>query len=237
MIDCRLLGKTVEAEMANKLGLSGLQCELSKNFASQVPEHRAQIRRALEESILGQARKNRSSADLPSLDLASLANLSLPPRIQDFAISISHCPTLGGFVHLPKSASVQGVGFDIEIADRVSTPVAKKVLPHAPEQFLHSAIDAGDESISGCIWAAKESSIKSMGNVLVDRQIFYGNVALTSFAKSSDDLSFQFRAVRTETVKSADSDSRSESRLETYGIVRKTDQWILALAISYSLPQ
>jgi phosphopantetheinyl transferase (holo-ACP synthase) len=225
MTDYRHLKKTVEAEMAQALGLSELQCELSESFASQIPEHREQIRRALQERFLTQAREPRSSTEEVSHEISSLANLVLPPRLKNTAISISHCPTLGGFVHIPKSASTLGVGFDIEIADRVSAPVAKRVLPHLPEQFLHSAIDDEEKSISGCIWAAKESSIKSMGNVLVDRQIYYGNVALTGFVKSSDERSFQFRAINTESA-----------GLETCGIVRKTDQWILALAICYSLP-
>lgn len=225
MTDYRALIKTVEADLAPALGLSKLQCGLSENFASQVPEHRSNIRRALQENILSRTEEKTPSTDLTAAEVSSLANLLHPPRLQYVAISISHCPTLGGFVHLPKSANAQGVGFDIEIADRVSAPVAKKVLPHFPEQFLYAAIDAEENSITGCIWAAKESSIKSLGNVLVDQNIYYGNVALTSFAKSSDDLSFHFRATSTES-----------SSLETSGIVRKTDHWILALAISYSLP-
>lgn len=222
MIDLRLLKETVELQMARTLGLSGLHCEISEGFASQVADHRFQIRRALKKSL----------SKTVNRELSALDNLLVPPRLPETAISISHCPTLGGFIHLSKSENlsslgfeITGIGFDIEISDRVSVPVAKKVLPHSSESFLHDLFESGEPSIPACVWAAKESSIKSVGNALVDRQIFYGNVALTEFKKAAGDLSFLFRA------------APSESRTEAYGVVRKTDQWIFALAISYSVPE
>jgi len=215
MIDFNFLSKTVETEMARALDLSGLRCELSETFASKEPEHRDRIRQALKKSVSHYSTEN----------LDSLSNLQVLPRLKQEAISVSHCPSLGGFVHLTKKPSLLGIGFDIEIADRVSVAVARKVLPHASELFLQKMVELEDPSVPACIWAAKESAIKSIGNALTDRQIFYGNLALTAFASANDDKCFHFRAGLPDDVD-----------IEARGIVRKTDQWILALAICYSLP-
>lgn len=220
MTDFLPLTRIVDTDMASELGLSGLHCELSETFASKEPEHRDRIRKALTQTLSGQTDE----------DLSSLLDLQFPPRLQSTAISISHCPTLGGFVHLPKRA-LSGVGFDIEMADRVSAAVGKKILPHPSESHLHSIIEHEAVSIPACVWVAKESAIKSVGNSLLDRQVFYGNLALTKFIPSSDASSFQFHAALT------DIDINSTlPRFEARGIVRKTDQWIVGLAISYSVP-
>jgi phosphopantetheinyl transferase (holo-ACP synthase) len=226
MSDFQLLRETVEIEMAGALNLEGLRCQLSEAFSSKVPEHRDKIRGALKGSISSNSRGNSTE----SLD--SLLDLQLLPRLYLEAISISHCPSLGGFVHLAKNDSFLGIGFDIEIANRVSVAVARKVLPHSSELFLHTLLESEDSSIPACIWAAKESAIKSIGNALSDRQIFSGNLALTKFASANDSLCFHFRAGLTDNF----TPMSAESLIGARGIVRKTDQWILALAISYSLP-
>lgn len=240
MSDFRFLSNIVELEMARALNLAGLHCELSELFASEAPDHRDKIRHALKRSI------SSSSAGNSIDNLDSLLDMKMLPRLPHQAVSISHCPSLGGFVHLAKNKSFLAIGFDIEIANRVSVAVARKILPHSSELFLRTLVDVESEdqaedraevpAIAACIWAAKESAIKSIGNALanslVDQQIFYGNLALTEFASAGDRTCFHFRAGLTDSVTSMG----AERGIEARGIVQKNDQWILALAISYSLP-
>lgn len=215
--------------MAHELGLLGLQCELSEMFAAKEFEHRNRIRQALHQSVSRQSKEN----------LDSILNLQMPPRLQSEAISISHCPSLGGFVHIAKKSDFLGIGFDIEIANRVSLPTARKILSNESEFFLHKIAENSDKSLPAFIWAAKESAIKCVGNVVLDRQIYYESLAITEFTSSTDESCFQFRAALTDKAIvdfGRDVSHDFNGRIEARGIVRKTDQWILALAISYSLP-
>ncbi len=223
MTDFLKMKTTVEVEMGKALKLNDLRCEVSKQFASETPQHRNHIRQTLHDQLALNSTEN----------CIGVMDLRQPPRPLTTAVSISHCPTLGGFVFHPKSEVVQSLGFDIEISDRVTPAVAKKVLPHPSEESLRERLDRGDSVVSGIFWAAKESAIKCIGNFVadnqigqqMDQQIYYGNLTLTDFEELKSGSEYHFVAAAIEFP-----------TLRARGIVRRTDQWIVALATSYSLP-
>ena len=97
--------------------------------------------------------------DARAENLIRLQNLREIPRLFGHALSISHCPDLGGFVLAPQFDG--SIGFDIEIAARITVPIAARVLPHASESFLRDQLALAYASqIATSIWTAKEAAIK-----------------------------------------------------------------------------
>jgi hypothetical protein len=147
--------KTVSQVFAEALNLDGLELITSMSYASVVPDHRSALRSLAVERL---------SARLGPLServrLDPLINLDLRPRIDQWAISISHCPRLGGLAIAPGSF---GLGFDVEESSRVSKAASVRVAPFKGERSIVDAFSPVS------FWVAKESSIKAFGNLgLVD---------------------------------------------------------------------
>ena len=112
--------------------LPSLRLVLRPEFGSSHPGYRQNLRQEL--ALL--------TGEPGSLDLAS------PPTLAHGFVSISHCPSLGGFVLAPER-----VGLDIEVTSRVEQKIATRI--HHPD----------DEPIAfpSALWTAKEATYKALG--------------------------------------------------------------------------
>lgn len=156
--------------LAEPMGLSRSIVRVSETWSSDSSNHRIAIRSAVGESL-------QASTEHHAENLIRLQNLREIPRLVGHALSISHCPDLGGFVLAPQFDG--SIGFDVEIAARITVPIAARVLPHASESFLRDQLALADASpIATSIWTAKEAAIKCFGNAFADRTLNYTNVEL-----------------------------------------------------------
>ena len=110
-----------------------VQVHLDSNFASTSTGFRLRIREALHE-IVNEER---------------VLNLEKLPALKKEFVSISHCASLGGFV-----IAANGVGFDIEETQRVSSQVAER---------MKNAFDAAAPT-PAAFWTAKEAAFKALGD-------------------------------------------------------------------------
>lgn len=87
---------------------------------------------------------------LPQEERKVLLTPGGPPRASHIAISLSHCPSLGGFIFsLDKNISL---GLDIEKVERVGKTV-ERLSDH------QEVVEAPNNAL---LWAAKESALKSV---------------------------------------------------------------------------
>jgi phosphopantetheinyl transferase (holo-ACP synthase) len=112
-----------------------LQLDVREAWSSRQPNSREQIRAHL-------------SAHLTE----DHSDLSMPPRSQFSAISISHCRQLGGFALAPISWAI---GFDVEEWARVRESVMERVTT------TEERIEAPS---LGALWAAKEAGYKALSS-------------------------------------------------------------------------
>lgn len=131
---------------ANRLAeFSDFHIELESRLGSANAEHRMNIRAALVAHL-----RSREAI----FDEANILDLSRPPKIANYAISISHTENAGGFV-CARTDSARRLGFDIETRERVQPAIVKRVL-------------MGDEAYSEARlaqhWCAKEAAVKALGN-------------------------------------------------------------------------
>ncbi|MBE8163074.1 MAG: 4'-phosphopantetheinyl transferase superfamily protein [Bdellovibrionaceae bacterium] len=132
-----------------------------------LPKHEQQekrnfLRRAMINLVTNKIQNKEIPTEAHFLPKALLAlnNLSTPgSSLKEFPlakISLSHCKAHGAFICSPKkSADNQFFGIDLEISDRVSTEIIKKV--STPLEVFEAPSPAH-------LWAAKESSFKSLPN-------------------------------------------------------------------------
>jgi phosphopantetheinyl transferase (holo-ACP synthase) len=113
--------------------LPKLTFELSPQFASNAPDFRSRLRAHLH---------NR-------LQQPQLLDLSQIPRLDHGFVSISHCPSLGGYV-----LSKDPIGFDIEETSRVE------------QRFVDRMSHPNDHSgpSPAALWCAKESAFKALAD-------------------------------------------------------------------------
>lgn len=116
-----------------KKELPKITVELSPVFASNAPEFRNKLRASLYQRI----------------QEPSLLDLTQIPRLQHGFVSISHCPTLGGYV-----LSKDPVGFDIEESSRVEWRFV--------ERMWHPDDVKGPTPAAH--WCAKESIFKALAD-------------------------------------------------------------------------
>ena len=155
------------ADLLRRVELDAFEASLDPAFGSQNEGHRQRVREALRLAIEN-ANDNSSP---PGAD--SLTDLKRRPRVEGWAISVSHCPGIGGYILGPSKLCV---GFDLEETLRVTRPIVERVLPFELEKawYAKSSLEPA------VIWAAKEASIKAFGN-LVRADLNFGVVELTSF--------------------------------------------------------
>lgn len=222
------------AELVWKQVSSGnprVSCHVASEFGSNANDHRHAIRSSLQQSLSSVAKEN----------LDSLVDLKKVPRLKTYAISISHCPSLGGFVYAEKYTPQLAIGFDIELISRVTFPIAARVLPHEVERELKAVILQKETSLPAQVWAAKEAAIKCFANSFEDvtpltssAGVHFGNVAIKTFEpiQMSAETRDTFLDAHQFTAKFT-----SVPRLFAKGIVRKTDQFTAAVAMIYSAPE
>lgn len=115
-----------------------LSIEMSTRFSSQSPNNRLALRQRLYEL----------TAEPTHLDL------SMPPRAEGLSLSVSHCPTLGGYVVVNAPAFV---GIDIEQVERVTPALVERV------SKIHVEVKTAPSPAH--LWTAKESSWKCFQSV------------------------------------------------------------------------
>lgn len=113
-----------------------LRGEFSELLTSQNKEHRLHIRQSLQRQ-------------LAPLD-AGLLELARRPRLPGWSISISHCPSVGGWVALPGS---NRVGLDIEELSRIQLPIVRRISEKSEIQCAPRP---------EFIWCAKEAFYKGL---------------------------------------------------------------------------
>lgn len=157
------------AELLARLELGSFEASLETAFGSQNENHRPLVREAIHASL-----EKATHGNLPA-GHDSLSDLKRRPRVEGWALSVSHCPGLGGYIFGP---SKNFVGFDLEESQRVSEKIVERVLPFEFEKswYLKSGISPA------LVWAAKEASIKAFGN-LTRSDLNFTLVEITSFSK------------------------------------------------------
>lgn len=119
--------------------------QLSTEMGSSNPEYRTLIRQNLSSQLRHQATQ---------FDENVVLDLSRPPSIPSYAISISHTEGAGGYLY-SKALAHQRIGFDIESRERVRPAIVKRVL--APGE-------AFDEGRVTQHWCAKEAVVKALAH-------------------------------------------------------------------------
>ena len=120
--------------VSRELGLPSLHLEIRPEWASSHTNSRQAIRRKLKA--------------LTGIDFSELGRL---PKSERFSISISHCPTVGGFA-LSEEINFT-LGLDLEVPERVRRETVARV-----------SIDAelAAAPTPAHLWVAKEAAFKSL---------------------------------------------------------------------------
>jgi hypothetical protein len=113
-----------------------LELTLKKEWGSENKAYRKEIRQALSTQFD-----------------EDFSDLEKRPTSVKKAISISHCPQLGGFATIVKPGSI---GLDIEVEARVEKKIAARM---STTQEMNEAPSPAH------LWAAKEAAYKSLGDV------------------------------------------------------------------------
>lgn len=114
--------------------------EARAQWNSKLPFTRAVIRDHIAKTL----------PDLRPEDMQMLADLKEPPRPFHWSVSVSHCPSLGGWIAAPRPAQI---GFDVELKSRIQLDIVQRVstsdeLERAPEASF--------------LWVAKEAFFKAL---------------------------------------------------------------------------
>ncbi len=166
----------------NEKALEGLVIRTSREFGSTTDDHRARLRLALKNFITEETAKvpGHHGADFQHA-VEALANLKIRPRVPGWAISVSHCATLGGFL---ATKSADDVGIDFENQHRVSEPLAMRVASFPDEKnVLETLRDAG--ASWALFWVAKEAAIKAFGNRFPHEAPHFGEVEISAIDLSA----------------------------------------------------
>lgn len=121
-------------EVRRVLGLNSLHIEVRSEWASLETNSRVAIRSRLK--------------TLTGIDFSDLARL---PRSERFSISISHCPSWGGFAMCEESGVV--LGFDLEEPGRVSESTVRRISNESELSLSPTP---------AYLWVAKEAAFKSL---------------------------------------------------------------------------
>ena len=172
-----MAGPIRRSEFVNDLEIAGIVIRTSRQFGSATENHRANLRRALQEYIKAETTNLPRHVPLEfrhSVD--ELVNLKVRPRVPGWAISVSHCATLGGFLAIRSS---NGVGIDFENENRVSEAITMRVASFPDEKTV---LDSIKKASAACalFWVAKEASIKAFGNRFPDEAPHFGEVEISA---------------------------------------------------------
>ncbi|MDX9731999.1 MAG: 4'-phosphopantetheinyl transferase superfamily protein [Bdellovibrionales bacterium] len=153
----------IRRSLRNDFGRPHVEVILSRDFASDHPEHRKALRARLVEVYT-----KLEAHKVDSATLTRLTDLAKPPIAKGWAISISHCPLIGGLVAGP---SDHHLGFDFELTSRVRPEIAKRVAVTDVEKALleSNTPDISPITKPALFWSAKEASIKLIGNQVLEQ--------------------------------------------------------------------
>lgn len=160
------------------LEFEGAAIHLAPEFGSANPGHRDLIRESLQRFVTDSI--HRSGRDVSSVEaktIAAWSNLNTRPSFAGWAISITHCPELGGFIASPNTTFL---GLDVELTTRVSLKAAERVAVFPAEKKHLRSIVAASLPVA-LFWVAKEASIKAFGNSTPDSPTHFGEVEIVDF--------------------------------------------------------
>ncbi|MGE4130168.1 MAG: hypothetical protein AB7F86_00940 [Bdellovibrionales bacterium] len=109
-------------------------------FGSRTEGYRQRVRDSISSSLTG----------LESDDLANLVQLEKVPVVRGWSLSITHCPSVGGWVAVPGS---QPIGLDIEIQNRLTSNIVNRIA---------SVKELANCPLSIYLFPAKEAVFKSL---------------------------------------------------------------------------
>ena len=95
------------------------------------------------------------------------------PHLPDVAISLSHCPSLGGFIF--SAAKNFSLGFDVEEASRVDRAV----------EYLARVEEIGSSPSRALLWVAKEAAFKAVAPVAGRRHLL-GDILISRWKKKEE---------------------------------------------------
>lgn len=136
-------------QLLSFLDLDDARLEISKSWSAGSENYRSQLRLALLDSLTDKS--NFPGLEISNIAAAAINDLSAPPKVVGYSISISHCPIAGGFLVSPINDGQ--VGLDLEDRAKVSREIVLRM---------------GDESEvllapePAVLWAAKEATFKSL---------------------------------------------------------------------------
>jgi hypothetical protein len=136
------------AILCRLLGIDSAILSVGSEWSASRDGHRHEVRAAIAAALAD--RQKFSHLNLNPSVREALFDLSKPPRISGVSISISHCPSAGGFVINPGSVQV---GLDLEEVDRVQEPAVARISRTDEYAAAPSA---------ALLWAAKEATFKSL---------------------------------------------------------------------------
>lgn len=119
----------------------GFMC-WSTNWGSLEANHRAEIRYDLVNWL-------QRHGEISQVEVSSLLNLQDRPRLPRYAISISHCPSAGGWAIQERATHL---GLDIEVRSRVSSAIVGR---------LSTASELAEAPEPALLWVAKEAGFKA----------------------------------------------------------------------------
>ena len=118
----------------------GLFAECSVEWGSHMPDSRVAIRQSIAHRL-----RVKDAADKSQLD-----NLSEPPRLRDWSISISHTHNLGGWMAVKRPVQI---GWDVELKSRIKNSIIERVC---------SARELEEALKPELLWGAKEAYFKAL---------------------------------------------------------------------------
>lgn len=155
----------------------GHPIHIAPEFGAKAAGHRRTIREALRNYVLSES----VARGLPLDEAArtALSDLTKPPRVAGWAISITHCPLAGGFVAIPLTPGKPAfaIGLDLEIASRLRAETIARIATFPDEKKLVSKIK--DQLHLAYFWSAKEAAIKAFGHFDPGVIPHLGNVEVT----------------------------------------------------------
>lgn len=160
-------------------------------FGSQTDGHRLKLRKAIYAHVI-----EKSKADQIAIpeNIDSILDLASPPRLNGWAISLSHNPAMGGFVAYSSQAHC---GIDFEIKSRVSRDVGRRIAAFDQEKDFIDKLESEKQS-AAYIWGAKEAAIKAFGNLQPNARPHAGAVELVLFEFDAATSTGSFAATYSE---------------------------------------
>ncbi len=156
-----------------------LNLVLSDKYSSLEKNHRLNIRNKIIEM---------NADGLSSEDIFNLQNLNKLPRLKEKSVSISHCPSLGGFV-----TSSQSVGFDIEEIPRIKADVIQRVSQDIEIKLAPQLV---------YLWPAKESAFKALSLHRNDKPVVVSDLRIQNWKeiKSNFGSFYSFEAFHSDNL-------------------------------------